>query len=180
MKLHFKRATSVCLLVAMVLGLFGGIPILTTSAAGSNTATDIEGNPIVNLMEGMNASFEEYSIPGWSTMEGVVQADDCTYGEGTSWALKLNDSKDDASTWAMSAKNEITAGENYTISAQVYGGIGQMTVYFYDKDGKELSDLTMNLATAEAKNESQARSKDFVADANATHFAVKVSSTDAG
>lgn len=182
MKLHFKRVIASSLLVALVLGLFGGIPILTTSASSTDSGanTDIDGNPIVNLMEGMNASFEEYSIPGWSVMEGVVQSDEQLYGEGGSWALKLNDSADNASTWSMSDKNEITAGEKYTISAQVYGGIGQMTVYFYDAEGKELSDLTIHLATAEAKNEWQTLSQDFTADANATHFAIKVSSTESG
>ena len=66
MKQHFKRTVALSLLVALVLGLFGGVPILTTSASstGSGANTDIEGNPIVNLMEGMNASFEEFSIPG--------------------------------------------------------------------------------------------------------------------
>ena len=182
MKQHFKRVTALSLLVALVLGLFGGIPILTTSAASTDPSanTDIEGNPIVNLMEGMNASFEEYSIPGWSVMDGVIQSDEQIYGQGTSWALKLNDSKDNASTWSMSDKNEIKAGEKYTISAQVYGGIGQMTVYFYDKDGKELSDLTISMATKKAAKEWQALSADFTAAANATHVAVKVSSTDAG
>ena len=92
MKLHFKRVIALSLLVALVLGLFGGIPILTTSASSTDSGanTDIDGNPIVNLMEGMNASFEEYSIPGWSVMEGVVQSDEQLYGEGGSWddALK--------------------------------------------------------------------------------------------
>lgn len=182
MRQHFKRVTALSLLVALVLGLFGGIPILSTTASSTDSSanTDIEGKPIVNLLDGKNGDFEEYSIPGWSVMEGVVQSDEQRYSKGGSWALKLNDSNSSKSTWSMSDKNELTAGEEYTISAQVYGGVGQMTVYFYDASGNELKNLGFTLTSPKASNSWQTLSKDFVADASATHLAVKVSTTDAG
>ena len=181
MRQHFIRVTALSLLVAMVLGLFGGVPFVSTAAASSQPQTDIDGNPIVNLMEDMNPSFDQVPvIPGWSTMEGISQSNDYLYGETSTWALKLSDSSSSSSLWSMSDKNAITAGEKYNISAQVYGGIGQMTVYFYDADGKELTDLTIFLATTETKNEWQTLSQDFTADANAANIAVKVSTTDAG
>lgn len=181
MRQHFIRVTALSLLVAMVLGLFGGVPFVSTAAASSQPQTDIDGNPIVNLMEDMNPSFDQVPvIPGWSTMEGISQSNDHLYGETSTWALKLSDSSSSSSLWSMSDKNAITAGEKYNISAQVYGGIGQMTVYFYDADGKELTDLTIFLATTETKNEWQTLSQDFTADANAANIAVKVSTTDAG
>ena len=102
MKLHFKRVTAASLFVAMVLGLFAGIPFMTINAASSEPVTDIEGNPIVNLMDGINGSFDEYTIPGWSVMDGVIQTDEQLYGEGGTWALKLNDYADNASTWSIS------------------------------------------------------------------------------
>ena len=136
---HIKRVTAAFLLVAMVLGLMGGVPILSTNAANpGGTGTDLDGNTIVNLLEGVNGDFEKYTIPGWSVMDGIVQSDEKLYGQGGSWALKLNDSNSSKALWSMSDKNEIVAGEKYTISAQVYGGIGEMTAFFYDKDGNYL------------------------------------------
>ena len=182
MKKHFMRLTSLCILLATVLGLFGGIPFVSTSAA-TNTPSenvDVDGNPVVNLMSDLNAGFDEYYIPGWSTMDGVIQTDEQLYGDGGTWSLKLNDISETASTWSISDKNALEAGKDYTISAQVYGGIGQMTVYFYDATGKELTDLTINLATETAANEWQTISADFTAAANAASLAVKVSTTDAG
>ena len=76
--------------------------------------------------------------------------------------------------------NALKEGESYRISAQVYGGIGQMTVYFYDKDGDVQKDLTINLATEKAAKEWQELSADFKAEANMASIAVKVSTTDAG
>lgn len=180
MKHHSRRITALSLLVALVIGMFGGISFISTSVSGAETATDIEGNPIVNLMDGMNADFEEYTIPGWSVMEGVVQSDEQLYGEVGSWALKLNDSSKTKSTWSMSDKNEITAGEKYNISAQAYGGIGQMTIYFYDASGNELKDQSFTLATNKESNSWQTLSKDFTAADNAVSLAVKLSTTDAG
>ena len=182
MKHYFERVTAVALLLAMLAGLLGGVPFAATSAAGdaAEPPTDIEGNPIVNLMAGMNESFEELTIPGWSVMEGVVQADDHLYGVGGVWSLKLCDSFADEAVWSVSDKNEIKAGEDYTLSAQVYGGIGQMTVYFYDKDGNELSDLTAERATEKAADEWQELSVAFTAADNAATFAVKVSTTNEG
>ena len=178
-----KRLMAFCLFFAMVLGLFAGIPFATTSAAatGNKVQTDIDGNVVVNLLDGINPDFEEHmGIPGWSFMTGVSQSDEQLFGEGGNWALKLSDSSDTESIWSMSDKNPITSGEKYTFSAQVYGGIGQVSVYFYDASGKDLPDLTVNMATTEAKNEWQTLSHEFIADANATQIAVKVSSTDAG
>ena len=182
MKKYVMRAIAACLLVALFVGFVSGVPfdVLRVSADASDVPTDIEGKPIVNLMEGMNEKFEKYTIPGWSVMDGVVQSDEHLYGEGGVWALKLNDSLATASTWSVSDKNPIEAGKSYTISAQVYGGIGQMTVYFYDASGNELPDLTISLATETAAEEWQELYAEFTADANATQLAVKVSTTDAG
>ena len=178
---YMKRVTAAFLLVAMVFGLMGGVPILSTNAANpGGTGTDLDGNTIVNLLEGVNGDFEKYTIPGWSVMDGVVQSNEKLYGQGGSWALKLNDSSSSKALWSMSDKNEIEAGEKYTISAQVYGGIGEMTVYFYDASGNELKDLQINLATTKASDSWQALSKEFTAAANAKYMAVKVSSTAAG
>ena len=179
---HFKRVTALCLLVAMLFGLVGGVPVLSTTAASDSTGamTDVDGNPIVNLLDGVNGDFEKYTIPGWSVMDGVVQSDEQLYGKGGTWALKLNDSSSTKTVWSMSDKNEIEAGEKYTISAQVYGGIGEMTVYFYDAAGNELKDLQIKMATSKASNSWQALSKDFTAAADAKYLAVKVSTTAAG
>ena len=182
MKHYFVRVTAVALLLAMLAGLFSGVPFMITSAAEdtADTPTDIEGNPIVNLMAGMNEKFEKLTIPGWSVMEGVVQSDEKLYGEGGIWSLKLSDAFEDEIIWSISDKNEIKAGESYILSAQVYGGVGQMTLYFYDKDGNELSDLTVERATAKAAQEWQELSVEFTAADNVTHVAVKVSSTQKG
>lgn len=151
MKNLFKRVTSAVLLFAMVLGLLGGIPFPSSSAA--EPQVDANGNVIVNLMEGLNADFEEFSIPGWSVMTGISQSDEQLYGAGSTWALKLSDTSSKGSLWSISDKNAIEAEKKYKISAQVYGGIGQMTVFFYDAEGKELSDLTITMATEKAANE---------------------------
>ena len=146
---QFKRVTSLFLLLAMLLGLVGGVPLMTTSAAqeDSNVVTDENGNPVVNLLKGqINYDFEEVpAIPGWSMMEGVAQSEEHLYEDGGIWAMLLADSSSSAAVWSISDKNKITAGENYEISAQVYGGIGTMTVYFYDVAGNELSDLTIEV-----------------------------------
>ena len=181
---QFKRVTSLFLLLAMLLGLVGGVPLMTTSAAqeDSNVVTDENGNPVVNLLKGqINYDFEEVpAIPGWSMMEGVAQSEEHLYEDGGIWAMLLADSSSSAAVWSISDKNKITAGENYEISAQVYGGIGTMTVYFYDAAGNELSDLTIELSTAEASPSWQKLSADFVADAKAANLAVKLSTTDSG
>jgi len=182
MKNYIKRVTAISLLLAMLAGLLGGVPFATTSAAEQNadTPTDIDGKPIVNLMEGMNEKFEELTIPGWSVMEGVVQSDEQLYGEGGVWSLKLCDSFADEAVWSVSDKNAIKAGESYTLSAQVYGGIGRMTVYYYDKDGNELPELTVERATEMAADEWQELAVEFTAAENVATFAVKVSSTEKG
>lgn len=179
---QFKRVTALSLLLVMVLGLFAGIPVLTTSAAetGSNTVTDVNGNPVVNLLDDKNWNFNDVTIPGWSVMEGVAQCDEHLYDDGGIWALKLADSSASDAIWSISDKNKITAGEPYEISVQIYGGIAQMTVYFYDASGKELSDLTITLATEKAADEWQTLKANFVADAKAASLAIKLSTTEAG
>ena len=180
---QLKRSMAVCLLLAMVLGLFGGIPFVTTSASGTATdvETDIDGNPIVNLMEDMNPDFNQVPvIPGWSTAEGISQSDEHLYDDGGTWSLMLSDTSATESLSTMSDKNAIKAGEKYNISAQVYGGIGQMAVFFYDAEGNELPDLTITKATDKAANEWQTLSADFVADANMATLAVKLATTEAG
>ena len=179
---QMKRVTALSLLLAMVLGLFGGIPFVTTSAVsdGSNVLTDVNGNPVVNLLADKNWDFDELTIPGWSVMEGVAQCDEHLYDDGGTWALKLADSSATDVVWSISNKNKITAGENFNISAQFYGGKAEMTVYFYNAADEELPGQTITLATAEAKNEWQELSKTFAAPADAATVAVKVSTTEAG
>ena len=181
---QFKRITSLVLLLAMFFGLVNGVVFQTTSAAeeDSNVVVDENGNPVVNLLKGeINYDFEEVpAIPGWSMMDGVAQSETHLYDDGGIWALLLADSSSSAAVWSISDKNKISAGESYEISAQVYGGIGSMTVYFYDASGNELSDLTIELATAEASESWQKLSANFVADANAASLAVKLSTTEAG
>ncbi|MBE6958301.1 MAG: hypothetical protein E7447_04035 [Ruminococcaceae bacterium] len=180
MRNSMKRLIAIMMLLAMGIGLISGVPFSAMQASAAEPETDVDGNPIVNLMEHLNPDFEEMSIPGWSVMTGVSQSDEQLYGEGGLWSLKLSDSSAASAVWSMSDKNEIKAGEDYTISAQVYGGIGQMTVYFYDSEGKELEDLTISLETKAAANEWQTLSKAFFAEPGVTHFAVKVSTTVAG
>ena len=177
MKQTFKRFTALCVLAATLLGLVGGVPMpINTSAAN----TDADGNTIVNLLDGKNPSFEEYTIPGWSTMAGVVQSDEHIYGEGGTWSLKLCDTSATSSIWSQSDKHEIVPGDKYTVSVRVYGGVGQMTVYFYDASGKALNNLTFSVKTNSAADTWQTLSKSFTADANAKYLSIKVSSTDAG
>ena len=177
-----NRVTSWALLFALVLGLFGGIPMLTTdaSAAGSEPVTDVNGNPVVNLIGDKNVTFDKLTIPGWSVMEGVAQGDEHLYNDGGLWALKLADTSNTKAIWSISDKNKISAGTNYEISAQVYGGIGTMTVYFYDSVGTELADQAFTLATTAAANSWQKLSKTFTAPAGAATLAVKLSTTESG
>ena len=178
MKYILRRTTALLLLMAMITGLFGGIPFAVNTSAAMDT--DADGNKIVNLLDGKNPSFEEYTIPGWSTMAGVVQSDEHLYGEGGTWSLKLCDASATSSIWSQSDKHEITPGDKYTVSARVYGGIGQMTVYFYDANGSVLNDQTITLATSKASNSWQMITKSFTAATNAKKLAIKVSSTNAG
>ena len=177
----FKRMTALCLFLALVLGLFGGIPFVSTTAASNETQTDINGNPIINLMKDMNADFNQVpTIPGWSTMDGISQSDEHLYDDGGLWSLMLSDTSSSKSLWSISDKNAIEAGKKYSISAQVYGGIGQMTVYFYDANGTELTNLTVTKATTKAATSWQTLSYEFTAADNAASLAVKLSSTEAG
>ena len=177
----FKRMTALCLFLALVLGLFGGISFISTTVAGAAPQTDIDGNPIVNLMKDMNPDFNQVpTIPGWSTMDGISQSDEHLYDDGGLWSLMLSDTSSTTSLWSISDKNAIEAGRKYSISAQVYGGIGQMTVYFYDANGKELTNLTVTKATAKAATSWQTLSYEFTAADNAASLAVKLSTTEAG
>lgn len=176
---QFQRITSLCLLCALVLSMFGGIPIVVTSTANesTNVQTDIDGNPVINLLEDKNWSFDALTIPGWSVMKGVAQCDDHLYDDGGVWALKLADNSSTEAVWSVSDKNEITAGEKYCISAQVYGGVGVMTVYFYDAADALLEDQTITMRTASASDSWQTLSQNFTAVANAAKIEVKVSTT---
>ena len=55
-----KRVTALSLLLAMFLGLFGGITFVTTSAVSdsSDAITDVNGNPVVNLLADKNWDFD--------------------------------------------------------------------------------------------------------------------------
>ena len=177
---QFKRVTALSLLLAMVLGLFGGIPFVTTSAANSEPFTDVDGKPVINLLEDKNWSFDNgVTIPGWSVMEGVAQSDEHLYNDGGLWSMLLADSSSSAAVWSISDKNTINAGTKYEISAQVWGGIGKMTVTFYDKKGVELPDLTIELATEKAASEWQTLAHTFTADSKAASLSVKLSTTEA-
>jgi len=186
MMMQYKRLTALSLLLAMLVGVFAGVPILTTSAAGttSQPATDIDGNPIVNLMENMenvDPCFDNPPvIPGWSTMYGISQSDDHLYDDGGLWSMQMADTSSEESLYSISDKNAIEAGKDYIISAQVFGQCGEMTVYFYDSVGTELTDLTMTMATVDAANEWQTLSQKFTVAASAASLAVKLSTTVSG
>ena len=175
MKQHLKRTTALVLFAALVLGLMSGVPLTRTTAAN----VDANGNEIVNLLDGKNPSFEEYAIPNWTFSYGAVQSKEQAYNNST-WSLKLTDNDPSESVWAQSDSINTVADKAYTVSAMVYGDIGQMTVRFYDAEGTELTAEAIRIATTEAANQWQKVFESFTTPAGAAQLSVKVSSTDAG
>jgi len=170
-----KRATAFTLFAALVLGLLAGIPMTNTTAA----TLDADGNEVTNLMEGMNPSFEDFTIPNWTFCEGAAQTTDKFYGNG-GWSLKLADKDATKSIWALNEKTAIDAGEKYTISVQTQGGIGVLTAFFYKADGTELTDSTIVITAPAESDDWQMLAQDFIAPEDATHIALQVSSTTEG
>ena len=180
---HFKRATSICLLAAILLGFLSGISFANVSAAGgtSNPVTDEKGNAVINLLADKNGDFEQIPvIPNWSSMYGVSQSTDHLYDDGGLWSLELADNSATEAIWSQSDKNALEAGKDYKISAQVYGDVGTMTIFFYDANGNELPELKKELSTGKAADEWQSLSYEFTAEASMASMAVKLSTTEAG
>ena len=177
MKITFKRVTASLLLLALVLGLVGGIPVMTKTDAA---VLDADGNEVTNLLEGMNPSFDEFSIPNWTVSDCVSQCDQQTYGTGT-WSLKITDKSSSKSYYAVNDKVEIKAGEQYTISAQVYGAaIGELTVAFFDAADKELSGKAITVKMSAKASSWKELTKTFTAPAGTATAQVKVASTKKG
>jgi hypothetical protein len=99
-------------------------------------------------LEVVNHSFEEPvvdgEIPGWerhfgSAGEGVREVvDDLAYdGE---FSFLLDDPEDDVAYGLLSDPIEVTAGDDYEASYQVWveHGVPSMYLYFYDADGAEV------------------------------------------
>ncbi len=170
-----KRMTALLLFSAIVFGLVGGVPGLFTVTANK----DADGNEIVNLLDGNNASFEEYSIPNWTCSENVSQSDEYTYAD-SAWSMKIADFSKKESYWAEHDKLEIEAGEKYVLSAQVYGGIGELSASFYNANGKELTDKKIVVSSKKETKKWTLISKDFTAPQGVSYVIVKVSSTVSG
>ncbi|MBE6958303.1 MAG: hypothetical protein E7447_04045, partial [Ruminococcaceae bacterium] len=178
---HLKRIISLCLLATMLLGLFSGIPALSISAVGgtSNPVVDEDGKEVINLMADMNPDFEQVPvIPGWSTMYGISQSTQHVYDDGGVWSLKMADNSASEALWSQSDKNALDMGKDYKISAQVYGDVGTLTIFFYDANGNELPELKKELSTLKASDSWQTLSYEFTAAASS--IAVKLSTTEAG
>ena len=177
MKITLKRITASLLLLALVLGLVGGIPVMTKTDAA---VLDADGNEVTNLLEGMNPSFDEFSIPNWTVSDCVSQCDQQTYGTGN-WSLKITDKSSSKSYYAVNDKVEIKAGEQYTISAQVYGAaIGELTIAFFDAADKELSGKTITVKMSAKASSWKELTKTFTAPAGTATAQVKVASTKKG
>jgi len=170
-----KRTTAFVLFAAMMLGVLGGIASLTTSAA----KLDVEGNEIVNLLDGKNPSFEDLTIPNWTFSKGVSQSNEHVFGNG-GWSLKIFDASTKESFWALNDKIDIQAGGEYTLSVQVLGAVGELTAMFYDANGAELTNEKITVSTTAASDSWQLLETKFVAPANAAKIAVKVASSVEG
>ena len=114
-----KSIVAVLLCAAIVLGLLCALPGAGTKANAAGETT--------NLLADKNASFEAYTISGWTITAGVAQTNEAVFGTGT-WSLKMN--KNGAT--ALSEKVAVTAGNYYNVSAQTLGAAGKITVRFYD------------------------------------------------
>ena len=170
-----KRVTAVLLTMVMLLGFISGIPNTQTVSA----QVDVDGNEVDNLLEGLNPSFETYSLPNWEISESVSQYSKQTYA-GSQWALRMNDTDSTKSLWAINDKFAVTAGESYIISTYVYGGIGQLSALFYDANGNLLTDKTVTIATEKSSQEWQKVESEIVVPELATHVRMKVSTTEKG
>lgn len=175
MKEFFKRITALSLFAAMIFGLVGGIPITKTSAAN----TDLNGNEIINLLDGKNPSFEEVSVPNWTISDHVSQTEEDAYAGGT-WSLKLTDENTKTSQWALSESVSIDASKNYTATVQVKNTTkAVMTVLFYDADGAEMTDKAIAVEAAASNGEWQEMKAQLTIPAGASKLAMKLSTTDA-
>ena len=102
---NMKSIIAVVMCAALVLGALYMIPGVGTTANAAGEAT--------NLLADKNASFETYSIAGWTISAGVAQSKEEAY-DASAWSLKIN--KNGAT--ALSEKVAVTAGNYYAVSAQ--------------------------------------------------------------
>ena len=142
MKQCFKRSTAMLLCLAMLMGLFAGIPGLGFNFV--NAADEFTyGEEVVqyeNMLSEYNPSFEEYAIPNWTRDDGVVQIKN----EDGTWSLQISE-KDAAATSAQIAAISNWA---YTASVQVKGA-GKMAIVFYGEDGTVVDSKSVTANTTE-------------------------------
>ena len=160
---NLKSIIAVVMCAAIVLGVLCMIPGVGTSANAAGETT--------NLLADKNASFEAYSISGWTISAGVAQSKEEAY-DASAWSLKINKS----GATALSEKVAVTAGNYYAVSAQTLGGAGKITVRFYDASDVELTTaaVSVDAAAVAAWTETE---KVFAAPADAAKAAVELSAT---
>ena len=84
MKQYLKRSTAWMLCLALLLGLFAGIPgAVITKASAAETEPSEE---VQNLLADYNASFEDHEIAGWTIDKGVNQSRQQAT-DGNAWSL---------------------------------------------------------------------------------------------
>ena len=87
MKQYLKRSTAWMLCLALLLGLFAGIPgAVITKASAAETEPSEE---VQNLLADYNASFEDHEIAGWTIDKGVNQSRQQAT-DGNAWSLKIS------------------------------------------------------------------------------------------
>lgn len=124
MKQHIKSVIAILMCAAVVLGVLCAFPGGTTANAADE----------VNLLADKNPSFEDYSIPGWTITAGAVQSRDEASGSASTYSLKLAK----AGSSATSAKINVTAGKQYTVSAMTKGAAATVEILFFDAQGSSL------------------------------------------
>ena len=172
MKQYLKRSAAWLLCLAMILGLFAGVPgaVLSKVSAEETTGTT---TGIKNLMPG---SLEDYTIPNWTISKGVVQSME-EKSEKT-WSLKMNDDSGAEACYAISDAVTAYAYARYTATVKVIGaGIGELSVIFYDAEGKELQTTTATVETPSAE-EWQTLTVAPVSDDKVAKVAVKLATTE--
>ena len=139
MKNTFKRSTAWMLCLALLAGLFAGVPgaVITKANATENEATVAEKN----LLADYNASFEDYAIPNWTIDAGVAQSRD-NAADGNAWSLKINVKGAAATSDAVDA----IACYTYNASVKVLGA-GKLSVVFYDAEGNVIGEQSTEAVT---------------------------------
>ncbi|MBE6958445.1 MAG: hypothetical protein E7447_04765, partial [Ruminococcaceae bacterium] len=160
MKTNFKRSTAWLLCLALLLGLFAGIPgaVLTKASAAADAVVD-ENNLI------LNPDFEDYAITGWTITEGAVQ----TKLDGN-YVLKIAVKDASATSEAIS----VAAGYTYTATVNVLGA-AKLSVVFYNADGEVIAEESSEATAAEWSE----LKVDANAPAGAVAAAVKLAATTA-